>query len=181
MKTENLDTKSIDKWIPLANRDFIFGQKNMGEFHMGCEWVKAIISFKGDMNYLNFGDIPFTNIGHDIFFLQTNEGNHILVRWLFHKVHNHLTPVIFDLINRSYKIVDPTRILEPRRIWHNDNKLFGEFLETIWVDSQRQEKLVSFKIDNDFTDISSFYNLNPENLVVAIYKWHDKELTIEIK
>ena len=112
-------------------------------------------------------------------FVNSNS-NHIIIQWLFHKVHNHLTPVIFDLINKSYKIVDPTRILQPIKIWQIDNKLYAEFMETIWIDSQRHEKLVSFEIEKDFKDIGSFYNLDPTDLRAAIYKWNNKELTIEI-
>lgn len=181
MRTEILKTDNIDKWIPLANKDFAFGQKYMGEFHMGSEWVKSIISFKKDSTYINFGDLPFTNIGHDNFFIQTKEGNHIVIQWLYFKVHNHLTPVVFDLINKSFKIIDPTRLLEPVKIWNEKGRLYGEFNERVWIDSQQQERLVSFEIGNDFQDIESFYNLDPENLLVGIYSWKDKELTIEYR
>ena len=180
MRTKTLNTYDIDKWTTLLNEDFSFGQKYMGEFAMGAEWIKAIVSYKGDKEYINFGDIPFAQIGYDNFFIQTSQGNHIMTQWLFHKVHNHLTPVIFDLANKSYTLVDTTRILRPERLWQVDNEIFGEFSETIWVDSKRQEKLVTIKINNNFQEIESFYNLNPETLRVSIYQWNDKELTITI-
>src|SRR6185312_9574791 len=99
MRTQTLNTHDIDKWTPLLNEDFSFGQKYMGEFAMGTEWIKAIVCYKSDKEYINFGDIPFAQIGSDHFFIQTSQGNHIMTQWLFHKVQNHLTPVIFDLGN----------------------------------------------------------------------------------
>ena len=130
---------------------------------------------------MNFGDIPFANLGNDNFFLQTREGNHIMVNWLFFKEHNHLTPVVFDLTNKSYKIVNATRLLWPNRIWQSDKKLYGEFKETVWIESSRSETVVTIEIGNDFKEIDSFYNLNPNDLTVSIYKWIGEKLTIEKK
>jgi hypothetical protein len=180
MRTQTLDKNEIDKWTVLLNEDFSFGQKYMGEFAMGAEWVKVIISYKGNKDYLNFGDIPFAQIGYDIFFTQTSQGNHIITQWMFHKIHNHLTPVVFDLINKTYTLVDTTRILAPKRLWQVDNDIYGEFSETIWIDSKSQEKLVTIKINGNFQNIESFYSLDPKELKVPIYKWDEKKLTITI-
>jgi hypothetical protein len=180
MRTQLLNKNDIDKWRPLLNESFSFGQKYMGEFAMGAEWVKAIISHKDNKEYLNFGDIPFTQIGYDNFFVQTSQGNHIMTHWMFHKVHNHITPVVFDLVNKSYTLVDTTRILAPKRLWQVDNDIYGEFSETIWIDSKRHEKLVTIKISDNFQDIESFYGLDPNKLKVAIYQWNDKTLSITI-
>jgi hypothetical protein len=175
MRTQLLSVNDINEWHTLKN--FKLGIELMGEYRMGSEWCKILITDLSDKIYINFGNLGFSNINQsNNFFLSTSNGKYLILQWMFYKVHQHSTPVLIDLESITFRLIDSKRLLYINKIWSNDRELFAQFEEVEWINSNKKEKLVIEKIDvNEMQPLEEFFNLNTETLKVQIFNWIDKD------
>lgn len=168
----------IGHWIKLST-GYYLGLRLVGEFKLGEEYVYAAITDRRGDFYMNFGDLAFANIGTSSrnFHLFLEEKNYILLSWIFRKgVYLHLVPVLIDITNERYCLIEPTRIWgAPMQINLKENKLHFKSTEFVVEEKEIQEITSEVLIDiENMRPISEFYSLKPEWLDVALISYIDQ-------
>jgi hypothetical protein len=172
--------KSAFAWTTLLNSDFSFGFKNLGEYNQWEEKANVCISHNGNMDYINFADLLFASFKPNEFFIQSPDGNIVCLQWMFHKIHGHIVPMIINLSERTYHLVDPTRTLWGKELWFVDGILCAKFTETFWEQTKLQQKIVNMKFLNIFRPLQEFFDLNIMDLKVKIVNWENGIQTFRI-
>lgn len=174
MKSQDIHkTKVPVCWTTLLNSDFSFGFRNLGEYNQWEEKANICISHYGNTDYINFADLFFASFKPNDFFIQSPEGNFVCVQWMFFKIQAHCVPMIIDLPNKTYYLVDPTRTLWGKELWFVDGILCGKFTETFWGGTNLQQRIVNMKFLNTFRPLQEFFNLNIKDLKVKIASWEN--------
>jgi hypothetical protein len=163
--------KEIKDWEPIFD-SFKIGFKYMGEYGMGSEWAKIIITNSGE-EYCNFGELAFSSLaGNANKFFVSDNTRFIVLEIMIIKVHGHVLPVLIDLKNKTYKIIDSKRILRSRKIWKDGDKLLGRFIEVVYFGSVQFRNDIEIELSIDgMRPIEEFYNLSPNDVVCVIMEW----------
>jgi hypothetical protein len=161
----------VKDWKPIFD-SFKIGLKYMGEYRMGSEWAKIVIT-NSEEEYCNFGDLAFSSLGSDPnkFFISDN-ARFIVLEIMIWKVHAHVLPVLIDLKNKTYKFIDSQRILISQKIWQDGDKLLGRFIEVVYFGSVQFRNDIEIELSTDgMRPIEEFYNLSPNDVVCVIMEW----------
>ncbi len=179
-KRENLlSPNDIQHWHNTPNAQFRIGVKNIGEIRMGVEGGNILVQTASGAEWMNFGHYTFMYAGWNSPFLLSEDGEFLVLHWVYFHVHANTTPIIINLAKKVFCFLAPTRILTVKRM----NSAYGVPIavcdEIRWIDSQRQEfKDIEVPIPSEFRSIEEFYSLNPTNVDTNVYTWQGKTLTI---
>ncbi|MCX6180607.1 MAG: hypothetical protein NT150_01590 [Bacteroidetes bacterium] len=182
MRKELLNKEKINDWMPLFDH-YKAGRKFMGEYRMESEWCKILIN-NGIEEHINFGDLAFVSLNDDktLFFLTTEDGNYMVLKWMFFKVHVQFATVLVHIKSKTFKLIDTDRSLDPKEIFMESKNVFIRFNEKTWINSVAIANEVILPIDIEFMiPIEEFFTLKEEGLPVQIFRWEDKRLTISIE
>jgi hypothetical protein len=174
-----LSPSDIHHWHDTPDGKLRVGVKNIGEIRMGVEGCNIIVQTSSGVEWINFGNYKFMYFDWDNPFLLSENGQFLVLHWVYFHVHGDITPVIINLDKKEFCFVAPTRILKVKRI----NLVTGIPIvvcnETKWIDSQQQElRDMEIPITAPFKSIGDFYSLDPMSVETNVYAWKDKILTI---
>ncbi len=112
-------------------------------------------------------------------FLLSADSNFLVLHWAYFHVHATVDPVIINLNQKTFCLLEPNRILWVKSIYSAKNHPVVTCNETKWVDSQRQELTnTEVFVSAQFRQIDNFYSLDPMSVETNVYSWKEKVLTI---
>lgn len=177
-----LSPNEINHWHDTPNRKFRIGVKNIGELRMDVKGCNILIQTSSGIEWINFGNYKFMYIDWDNPFLLSKDSNFLVLHWTYFHVHATVTPVIINLNQKSFCLVEPQRDLWVKSIQSKKDFPIITCSETKWENSQRQELTkVEVPVSAPFKPINDFYSLDPMSIETNVYAWKDKVLTITFK
>ena len=179
MRNKLLNINEVDKWFCLFS-NYKIEIKYMGEYRMGSEWCEILLIDPLNKEYINFGNLAFPNINHENnFYLITEWEEYMILDWMFFKRQTQSTPVFINLKNKTFKLIDTSRLIYPKKIAIINQEIIAEFKENIWINSKLTEKEISLKLSTaDMKPIEEFYSLNEDSMHAPIFKWNEGQLEI---
>jgi hypothetical protein len=180
-KRENLLLPTdVNRWYDIPFSIFRIGIKNIGEIRMGAEAFNFLIQTSDNIDWMNFGNYKFMYIDWNTPFLFSEDGEYLVSNWVYFHVQNAITPVVFNLPQKTFGFLEPKRILKVKRINSINGSLVAVCDETKWVNSKQQELTnIEFPISAYFRPIDEFYFLDPMSVETNVYIWKGETLEIE--
>ena len=182
MRKELLNKSEINDWKIISPK-YKVGIKYMGEYRMGSEWCKIIVE-KDSEEDINLGDLSFSNISDslDAYFLIAGDGKYLLLKWMFYKIHAHIVPVLINVIDRTFLLIETEKMLDPKALYLEKDKLIIKLDELFWIGANPQKKEREIAIETELmSPIEEFFTLNEASLLVPVVTWKDGQPQVEIK
>ena len=184
-----LKYEDIQHWYDLIS-GFKVGLQHSGEFRMGAEAGRSLITSPSGEEWLNLGGYRFYFPSWNADGVQREnwnnplcvsaDGTYLALNWLYAHRHSAMSPVLIHLPSKTYSIVEPRRIITVVGIEILNNQPVLSCNEMVWTNSQcRDFSDVKISASSELQPIAEFYKLNPFDIDTDVYSWKEGVLSIE--